>query len=696
MIDVNKLLQLDYLKKFNSELDILIKQEENKKIGEFELDVLLSMDRDKIVSIFNEYGIKCENILEKLDSLFLDEKWEFFDLFEDDLEYSMNQRQLLDEKVKIEVLELNKKVEANNERINIAISKLKEKKQLIGLIINFIETSSLIKGEDINELKELILVSQLIKENERLDACLLIVKYLIESGKRIIFNKDNIKTDEFDKSVEEAYESSTYQEQYEDKSISIPYYEVIMKYYNKYKDLIEVAGYVDVFELIESSSNILENIDVDSLSKDDFCLQLGCLLYQLCYIGETNLEKEVLMELSKLDLLYDEDKGNISTKNEMLTLIDGFFSKLEGMDISLLNKIRTRLKVLKSNLKDIISNKRISELVLELNDIKRHIDNLAEILNLIKQVNEYTQKIMDIFNSSKIDSDDSLLLSSLQNKLSEYEFNILSERQFKDVRKELFDCFVKVDEILVRLQKSNVADETKNKILLRGFVLCDCDENNRPYILDDLELSSKNKMIDKSIEPKKLKKGFDAYNKLVNDLFLLGNTEKLDNNDSYGYNIDRLNEAVYWDTKNKTHENETGMYQIKGERNGVERFVEQRIVLHNNTLIHKQVIDIIREILPNVEFDSSGDINIYINYASAMKRDDEHLYNIAINRFTQKSLLYKIFNEPKNKTQLSDNECDLLKDIIHASLDAFSKLDEINSYLHLEVVKQIEEGRTRG
>ena len=156
MIDVNKLLQLDYLKKFNSELDILIKQEENKKIGEFELDVLLSMDRDKIVSIFNEYGIKCENILEKLDSLFLDEKWEFFDLFEDDLEYSMNQRQLLDEKVKIEVLELNKKVEANNERINIAISKLKEKKQLIGLIINFIETISLIKGEDINELKRIL------------------------------------------------------------------------------------------------------------------------------------------------------------------------------------------------------------------------------------------------------------------------------------------------------------------------------------------------------------------------------------------------------------------------------------------------------------------------------------------------------------------------------------------------------------
>ena len=92
----------------------------------------------------------------------------------------------------------------------------------------------------------------------------------------------------------------------------------------------------------------------------------------------------------------------------------------------------------------------------------------------------------------------------------------------------------------------------------------------------------------------------------------------------------------------------------------------------------------------------SGDINIYINYASAMKRDDEHLYNIAINRFTQKSLLYKIFNEPKNKTQLSDNECDLLKDIIHASLDAFSKLEKINPDLHIDVIKQIEEGRTRG
>ena len=286
------------------------------------------------------------------------------------------------------------------------------------------------------------------------------------------------------------------------------------------------------------------------------------------------------------------------------------------------------------------------------------------------------------------------MLSSLQNKLLQYENLILSEREFDEVNKELLSCFTDIDNIKMRLvNKKYDTENNLNNILLRGFVLCDFDEENQPYILSDLEPSKKNKMIDASIEPKKVKKGYEDFSRLINDLFMFGNTEKLDNNDGQG-NTERVCDAVWYDPNERTKK--TGMYRIKWDKVGVERFVEQRIVLHTGTVMYEQVINIIREIVPNVLFDSSMDVNLYINYASALKRDDKGLYNVAINRFDRRSPLYKLFNVPKNKTELSNEECELLKDIIHASLDAFSKLKDINPDVHVDVIKQIEEGRTRG
>ena len=124
-----------------------------------------------------------------------------------------------------------------------------------------------------------------------------------------------------------------------------------------------------------------------------------------------------------------------------------------------------------------------------------------------------SRKITDIFSSYNLDDADSELLSSLQNKLSEYEIQILNEREFEDVNSELFDYFIKIDEIQDKLVSSKYVEQSNktidNKVLLKGFILCDFDENNKPYILSDLDPSIKNKMIDKSIEPKKLKKGYN-------------------------------------------------------------------------------------------------------------------------------------------------------------------------------------------
>ena len=55
-----------------------------------------------------------------------------------------------------------------------------------------------------------------------------------------------------------------------------------------------------------------------------------------------------------------------------------------------------------------------------------------------------------------------------------------------------------------------------------------------------------------------------------------------------------------------------------------------------------------------------------------------------------------MFIDDKSKEQLSDKECDLLRDIINMSLDAFDKLEKKNTNLHFDVIKQIGGVKTRG
>ena len=294
-----------------------------------------------------------------------------------------------------------------------------------------------------------------------------------------------------------------------------------------------------------------------------------------------------------------------------------------------------------------------------------------------------------------LNDDISNLLVFIQDKLMTFKKEIRNNELIDEILLEIKSYFDKINEIELSLKASvELPKEDNKKVVLNGFVLCDFNKDNKSYVLSDLDLSSK--MIDKSIEPNKLKKGFESYSKLINDLFLIGNTEKLDNNDSQGFNTDRLNEPVYRDPKNRTHENETGMYRMKYDRNGVERFIEQRVVLHHDTKIYQQVVEIIKGILSNIEFDSSKDLNLYINFASLMKLTETDGYSDAIKRYDRHSPLYKMFIEDKNKEQLTDGECELFKDIVNMSLDSFLELEKVNSNLHFDVIKQMGGVKTRG
>jgi hypothetical protein len=88
MIDVDKLLKLDYLKEFVTKFNEKIQEEEVRRLESYSLDMILSMEEKEIREIFNKYGLKCDSIIEKKDSVFLDETWEFYQLFKEDLMFS--------------------------------------------------------------------------------------------------------------------------------------------------------------------------------------------------------------------------------------------------------------------------------------------------------------------------------------------------------------------------------------------------------------------------------------------------------------------------------------------------------------------------------------------------------------------------------------------------------------------------------
>jgi len=710
MINVEKILQLDYLEGLLLQIDEHIALEKEKIIKHYDIDTLESMTVDEVSNLFKEYRVKCDNLLHLMSDVYLDESFEFAYLYMDDIAYSSEQKQLLREKALEEIKLLNSRIDLVNEQIFGQIMEVVKKTKLINLLIKLLKGDDLILGTEINEIKRLILTSPLLKDEDRYQAGLSLVKYLIQSGRKILFNKENIDSSSFEQALDNVHKSSGYIEEKADMNTKLPYYDVVLKYYERYKTLFDSTGYTDIFEFMSVADSLSDVIDMkfESLNRENFCIQVAGLLYQLNFIDDRAMEKEILDVLLKLDLLYEMDMKYVDYKKQKLSDIDECFSELDSLDLNvkipfvldIVNKIKNRLVLIKMDLEnEIISDTKKDSIDLEYQNILNSISNLSERINLINEIDRYNSKIRDIFvdgkNTMLLNEEISNLLVFIQDKLLDFKKEIRNNDLTDEILLEIKSYFDKINEIELSLKTPvELPKEENEKVVLNGFVLCDFNKDNKPYVLSDLDLSSK--MIDKTIEPNKLKKGFDSYSKLVNDLFLLGNTEKLDNNDSQGFNMDKLNEPVYRDPRNRTQENKTEMYRIKYDRNGVERFIEQRIVLHHGTKIYQQVVEIIKRILPDVEFDSSKDFNLYINFASLMKLTEVDGYGDAIKRYDRCSPLYKLFIEDKNKEELTDGECELLKDIVNMSLDAFLELEKLNPNLHFDVIKQIGGVKTRG
>ena len=94
-IDVNRLLELDYLNSLVSQLNNEINKIRKSFLGLYDLDILKGMDIKSVNDLFNQYGINNSSVVQFLESDYIDNDWEFADLFFDDISYSSELREQL-------------------------------------------------------------------------------------------------------------------------------------------------------------------------------------------------------------------------------------------------------------------------------------------------------------------------------------------------------------------------------------------------------------------------------------------------------------------------------------------------------------------------------------------------------------------------------------------------------------------------
>lgn len=700
-IDVNKLLELDYVNDLVSQLNKEIDNLRNSMIQLYDLDILRKMKIEDVNELFSRYNLECNNVLEFLDSSFIDGDWEYADLFMDDISYSLELKEDLEKRATEEILKLNDKITVINDNKLSEINTLEIKLKLILIIQKVLGTDEILKV-DVDSLHALILDLE-IDEEKKFNLSYEIVKKVIEKNTKIYEDKKTtVDTSEFETMLDSIYESSNYEEEIvEIKNVEPSYSETIIGYYQYYKQLFNQCDLGQTLtQIMNTASGLSKGISssVNSISKEDFCIELASLLYMLH--EEQNKEKsdqefvaDILMDLSILDRIYEDDIKQNDDKKKLLEDIKNELSILVMLDFESVfkNRIKNRLNVLQLELNDnIITTKRKNELVNEYKNIKQDVKKIPEVIKTIGELNELHKNINDMLSS--VSSKKKNMASDYYLQLTELNAKVLEMIDYVSQYGKTQELDEKIKFLNNEISKYKLDEPKSEKINLKGFVLFDFDENNQPYVINDLNPNNKNCLIDNGVLLNKINSGYEDYNDLMSDLLIYGTPRIL--KDQTPYFVDKILDTIFYDKVNRNHP--TGMVRIRPLRSSLVRFSAQKIVLHPGTEIYKQVVNMIQEILPNVRIEESEEFSLYINFSSAIKVADVDSYSETINRYSRRSPLYKLLLEHPDKTRLTDEECEMLRDIVNMSLNTYDELEKVNSRLSFDIVKQLGGVKHRG
>lgn len=678
--DINNLLDLDYLNNTISQLENEVNVFKNQLVESYDMDDLRKLDIDEINGIFLKYDISFANIIQYLNSDFINQDWEFADLFADDIEYSKELEEKLKEMALLELEKLNDAINLNNQKILEEINNIESDILSLKKILEILDDNYFVLEEDIKWLveftdKQNCNLSELYRFSSEIS------KFLISKNKEILENKAKKDEREFETSLDDIYGKD------EEIQESI-YLEEIKKYYNKYRvmfDMINLGSELD--EIMELSNELSMGIEKIN-SSDDFCISLGSLFYKI-YNAEDNMEIEKLFtEIITLDNFYEE---NMNRANLLLIEIENFVNRIKRIPVGYLtvdfyDKMIGLLGLYKKQILENIFNSLIYDEIVDL------LEKSNKTVNQVTYLTELNNEIINLLNSassslSELTNQNYLELSNIQTDILYYIDIVMHDGYNLDAEKVYNDYLV----LMEKYKREEIIED--EKINLNGFVLFDFDEGNTPYVISDLDPHSKYNLIDVSILHGKCDSGFQDYSDLINDILLYGVPRAVygDSNNNYLY---KLITPVYSDKNSR--KNHTGMIRIRPSKSSLVRFISRDVVLKPGTQIHNQVINLLKEILPNIEVDNTKEFKLVVNFASSMKGSSDESYRECMLRYDRRSPLYRLFFSDMSKDKLSEKEYDLLRDIIHMSLDAYFKLEKVNERLQFDIIRQVGGKNTYG
>ena len=693
-MDIEK-FSYEYLEKQIDAIKVEIDSKKNIVFSEYSLKDFEKLGENEIVSIFESFGfddaLLCAKKIKRAitPGRFSLVGSDFSELFTKNFS---NERSTIDNIIGA----LNSRIIKAREEQEEQLNSLNYLLTLYQDLFNYLYSDVQIVENDYEKIKQLILNLSL-SDDDKVKLSYLVSKRIIEKNKQSVMLKNETIISAFEQQIDDVIRSGDthLEQQYinldeetevgyveEDvlqlQGISLDEYTEFLDFANsmleKYGSNNGKFGYV----LLESDygfenvndfmpmtiSEMEEVIDSEGFTLDNFSLILSGMIANV--VQKKNLIKESYLELQKLDnvyMLYSVNKVAIS---ENLRYV--------------IDKIAT-LCSLASTDKNISDN---------------FWKELAEIQNQVNEV-EKKDKIDDFIYDDKYKD-----MCSTVNKIKENVLNLES--------KYILD------------HKGRESDFSKN-ILMKSFVLFDgvnMDSSEcLPYIVADLNENNQHCLIDHKIISGV---GFSEENdyrvqmsKLICDLLVLDNPEFLRN--SIGSTKTKKTNTVdeIFALNHRTNEvdrsRSTGMYRIRPTTNSVVRFAEQKVVLHKDTEIFRQVISIIRKYLPNVEISENEDFSLYVNFGAAAKYSDEDLYEVAmsrygiskygnINRNALGSSIMKLFYENgeyikvpnkalRLKERLNGQECMILEQIIANCINTYDELKKLSNLYDFEIVNQM-------
>lgn len=298
-----------------------------------------------------------------------------------------------------------------------------------------------------------------------------------------------------------------------------------------------------------------------------------------------------------------------------------------------------------------------------------------------KIINEKVKQLTVLVSTNYLGNNYSFEIFQFINNISENQPYIINDEFYK----ETIDI---LDKYISEINKKIINEEMKRPSItnLSNFVLFASQKNGNAYFYDDL-FDKKNNMIDNREFYNT--EYFKEFSTLILDLFEYGESSYLKSIDSKNSTkSDRLIMHIFYSSKKGVvdRNNPTDMWRIRPNLSSDARFVDVKVVIPNNTIIYKQVTEIIRKNLPNVEIDNSKNFTFIVNIGAAVKNADVELYKNCIKRYDNFGIdILKLFyvggkyHKKDNgtlKSELTSEEYKLLDKYVSNSIQLLKQLEK--------------------